>query len=70
MVNFMAFKKDLTPLRKRGQIDRHTGKGASEQVLPSREALSTLTNDVGARTIQDYAKATPMANPLAETPEY
>lgn len=64
------FKKHMTPLRKGGQIDTHKGKGASEQTLPSRSALSTLTQgDPGARTMQNYAKATPMANP-APAPDY
>jgi len=61
-----AFKKDLTPLRKGGRIDKHAGKGATEQTLPSRHALNTLTQgDPGQRTMQNYAKATPLANPTA-----
>ncbi len=64
------FKKNLTALRKRGQIDVHQGKGAVEQTLPSRSALSTLTSgDPGARTMNNYAKATPLANPNMETPD-
>lgn len=63
-------KKDLTPLRKGGKIDRHTGKGATETVLPSRHALNTLTQgDPARRTMQDYAKATPMGNPRADFPD-
>ena len=65
----MVRKKHLTPLTKGGQITTHVGKGASEQVLPSRSALSTLTQgDPGQRTFQNYAKATPMGNPLAPDP--
>ena len=42
---------------------RHTGKGASEQVLPNRHALNTLTAGApGSRSISDYAKATPGAD--------
>lgn len=67
----MAFKKDLTPLTKGGRVNLHSGKGASEEVLPSRLALATLTEgDPGRRTMQDYAKATPLANPLLDTPDY
>lgn len=64
------FKKNLTALHKRGQIDVHQGKGAVEQTLPSRSALSTLTSgDPGARTMNDYAKATPLANPNMSAPD-
>lgn len=64
------FKKHLTPLRKRGQIDKHEGKGASEQVLPNRHALQTLTNgDPAQRTMNNYAKATPLANPEVSSPD-
>lgn len=66
----MVKKKDLTPLSKRGRIDTQVGKGASEQVLPSRAALNSLTKgDPFQRTMQNYAKATPMANPLVDTPD-
>ena len=65
-----VFKKNLTPLRKRGQIDVHQGKGAVEQTLPSRSAMSTLTQgDPAQRTMQNYAKATPMGSPDMETPD-
>ena len=65
-----VFKKNLTPLRKRGQINVHNGKGAVEQTLPSRSALSTLTaGDPGQRTMNNYAKATPLGAPDMETPD-
>ena len=58
-----VFKKDLTPLGKGGAIHKHAGKGSQSQVLPSRHALNTLTQgNVGDRTMQNYGKATPMAN--------
>lgn len=42
------------------QTHRHAGKGAREQMLPSRHALNTLTSgDTAARSMNDYAKATP-----------
>lgn len=65
-----VLKKHLTPLKKRGQIDVHKGKGAVEQTLPSRGALSTLTQgDPGQRTMNNYAKATPMGAPDMSTPD-
>lgn len=43
-----------------GQLKRHTGKGASEETLPSRSALNSLTKgDPSQRSINNYAKATP-----------
>lgn len=65
----MVRKKHLTPLTKRGQITTNVGKGAAEQTLPSRSAVSTLTNgDPGQRTMQNYSKATPLANPNTDVP--
>jgi hypothetical protein len=65
-----VFKKHLTPLTKGGKIDNHAGKGAVEQTLPSRNALNTLTRgNPMSRTMNDYAKATPMANPEMDTPD-
>lgn len=65
-----VLKKHLTPLSKRGSINMNAGKGATEQVLPSRSALSTLTSgDPMQRTMQNYAKSTPMANPQADSPD-
>lgn len=62
------FKKHMTPIGgKKGQLVKHDGKGSQSQVLPSRHALSTLTaGNVGDRTMQNYAKATPMAAPQAD----
>lgn len=64
-----VFKKHLTPLNKGGQIDKHTGKGGTQQVLPNRHALQTLTQgDPSQRTMNNYAKATPLANPEVDSP--
>lgn len=39
----------------------HLGKGGSEEMLPSRHALATLTKgDPAQRTIGNYAKLTPI----------
>lgn len=65
-----VLKKHLTPLRPRGQITKHAGKGAVEQTLPDRHALQTLTQgDPGSRTMNNYAKATPMASPDTDAPD-
>lgn len=59
-------KSDITPLsvHHKGQVHKHAGKGASEQTLPSRSALSTLTaGDPAARNMNDYAKASPITAP-------
>ncbi len=65
----MVFKTKLK-FDKNTSVKKHVGKGASEQVLPSRHALQTLTQgDPLQRTMNNYAKATPMANPDAESPD-
>ena len=63
----MVLKRNLTapaigPGKGRsGAIHKHAGKGATEQVLPSRGAVNTLTQgDPLQRTMQNYAKASPM----------
>ncbi len=62
-------KKHMVPLSKKGQMVKHEGKGAVEQTLPSRSALNTVTRgDPAQRTMQNYAKMTPMANPVPESP--
>lgn len=55
----MVFKKDLTPLSKKGSVKTHGGGKAAQAMpmLPSRAALQSFTRP-GA-TINDYAKATP-----------
>lgn len=62
----MVFQKDLTPIGK-GGVKKHAGKGSSQEILPSRHAVSTLTKgDPARRTINDYAKETPLGNPDAD----
>lgn len=44
-------------------LHRHVGKGSKSEMLPSRHALNTLTEgDPAARSMNDYAKATPGPN--------
>lgn len=66
----MVFKKHLPKMGRRGTVHAHVGKGATEEVLPSRHAVQTLTSgDPSQRTMQQYAKLTPMANPRVEAPD-
>lgn len=63
-------KKHMRPLGRKGQTVKHSGKGATEEVLPSRQALSTLTQgDPAQRTFQNYAKASPMMPSDADSPD-
>jgi hypothetical protein len=66
----MAFKKDLTPLTKKGSVTVHKGKGATQERLPSRSAVNTLTSpDTGARSMNNYAKETPSITEAPDTPD-
>jgi hypothetical protein len=62
-----VFKKHLTSLSKGGKIQKHEGKGATQELLPSRHALNTLTGGSPAdRSMNQYAKATPSVDEAAE----
>ena len=66
----MAFKKDLTPLTKKGSITVHKGKGATQERLPSRSAVNTLSGpDSGERSMNNYAKETPSITEASDTPD-
>ena len=59
-------KKHLTPIGK-GGITKHAGKGSTSQAVPKGQ-MQTLTPGAPLdRTMNTYAKATPMANPLPST---
>jgi hypothetical protein len=63
-----VFKKHLTPLGKGGAIHKQVGKGATEQTLPAPGAMQSLTQgDPAQRTMNNYAKATPMASPTSNS---
>jgi hypothetical protein len=63
----MNLKRHLRPMR-HVKVAQHTGKGAVQETLPSRHAITTLTRgDPSQRTMQNYEKMTPMAN--METPD-
>jgi len=58
-----VLKKNLTPLRPRGQIDKHAGKGSEQAPLPNRNELSKLTRNPAANSLNDYGKASPVTPP-------
>jgi hypothetical protein len=58
-----VFKKHLTPIGKGGKIVKHVGKGATEKTLPNSASGGFSSN------MNDYAAATPMANPAADAPD-
>jgi hypothetical protein len=63
-------KKHLTPIGRHGHIRMQRGKGATEQHLPSRDAMDTLTSPLtGGRTMNNYAKSTPMGAPNEDAPD-
>jgi hypothetical protein len=57
-------KKDLTPLSKKGQIVTHQGKGA--RPFPPQPRPQPL--GMGAPSMNDYAKQTPLPTPPAGGP--
>lgn len=60
-------KKHMVPLSKGGQTVKHQGKGAQSAPMPDRRALTALAAAPNA-SINDYAKATPMAQPSPMPP--
>ena len=60
-------KKHMTPLTKGGQMHAHKGKGSQMAPMPDRRQISGLAGPPGA-SINDYAKATPMAQPMPMGP--
>lgn len=59
------FAKNMTPLTKGGTRTAHKGKGSQTASMPDRSQIAKLAQP-GA-TINDYAKATPMAQPTPPT---
>ena len=58
----MVFKHQLTPLTKGGAIHKHKGKGSEQTSIPNRSELTALAKPAN-QNINNYSKATPMANP-------
>jgi hypothetical protein len=61
------YKKDLTPIGRRGQVDTRTGKGASEQRMYPGARETMTGGDPFARMANRYPKPTPAD--LAPAPE-
>jgi hypothetical protein len=59
------FKKHMTPLTKGGARHVHKGKGSQQAPMPDRGQISQLAQP-GTNSINDYAKATPMAQPAPD----
>jgi len=57
------FKKHMKPLTKGGQTTVHPGKGSTQQPLNAHNNVITSGSSAPNATINNYAKATPMANP-------
>jgi hypothetical protein len=63
-----VLKKNLTALKPGGQITKHAGKGSlAEQLAPGQKSTITAGAPID-RTMNNYAKATPMANPAPGNP--
>lgn len=62
-----VFKKHLTPISKGGAVHKHEGKGSQMAALPDRRAITALAQAPGAG-LNDFSKATPMANPAPTPP--
>jgi hypothetical protein len=62
----MVHKKDLTPIGK-GGVTKHAGKGSRAQALNNGQKQTLTPGAPLDRTMNDYAKATPMANPVPST---
>ena len=58
-----VFKKHLTPLTKGGTITKHAGKGSQSGRLQSAGNNLNPATTTTAQSMNDYAKATPMAQP-------
>ncbi len=56
------FKRKLKPLTKGGQTTQHVGKGSQMASMPARSEIASLAKGP-MNTMNDYAKATPMAEP-------
>lgn len=56
------FQKHMVPLTKGGSVKAHKGKGSQMASMPDRGQITGLAKGPG-QSLNDYAKATPMAQP-------
>ena len=64
-----VFKKDLTPLSKGGTITKHAGKGSKQAPMSARSNVTQSGAMQPGAGINNYAKATPMSQPTAPSPD-
>jgi len=57
------FKKHMTPLTKGGTTTVHAGKGSQQAPMSARTNVTQSGSNLPSAGINNYAKATPMANP-------
>lgn len=62
-----VLKKHLTPLTKGGTITKHKGKGSRASLSGAGPSDGVTGGDSFSRSINDYAKQTPMANPTPDS---
>jgi hypothetical protein len=62
------FKKDLTPIGRKGKVTTHTGKGATEQRTRPRERESLTGGSPFERAGNAYPKPMPAPPPMQPTP--
>ena len=56
-------KKHLVPLTKGGQTTVHSGKGSRQAPMSARTNVTQSGSGLPSAGINNYAKATPLANP-------
>jgi hypothetical protein len=47
---------------------KNAGKGSQQAPMPNRQAITQMTQNPAATSINDYSKATPMASPQPAPP--
>ena len=56
-------KRHMVPLTKGGQTTVHAGKGSQQAPMSARNSVTQSGSSAPGAGINNYAKATPMANP-------
>jgi hypothetical protein len=63
-------KKHMVPLNKGGQAIAHAGKGSMQAPMSARNSVTQSGSSLPGAGMNNYAKATPMANPTpSATPD-
>ena len=61
-------KKHMVPLTKGGQTTVHAGKGSQQAPMSARNSVTQSGSSAPGAGMNNYAKATPMANPTPPAP--